>query len=217
MIKMNILQEICTLLQQGRAPKVKELVNTAIEEGIAPKDILEEGLLSGMNIIGEKFKNNEVFVPEVLIAARAMNAGVEILKPHLSSEDIGVSGTVVLGTVKGDLHDIGKNLVKIMLEGKGLNVIDLGVDVTPENFVEKAIENNADIIACSALLTTTMTEMKNVVDKVVEAGIRDKVKIMVGGAPITQNFCESIGADYYTSDAASASDVALMICKEKNN
>ena len=210
---MSILQELNTFLQQGRVPKVKELVNQAIEEGISPKEILEEGLLSGMGVIGEKFKNNEVFVPEVLIAARAMNAGVEILKPHLASSDIEAKGTAVIGTVKGDLHDIGKNLVKMMLEGKGLTVIDLGTDVAPETFVESAKEHNADIICCSALLTTTMFEMKNVVEKVKEAGIRDNVKIMIGGAPVTQDFCENIGADYYTSDAASASDVALKICQ----
>ena len=209
---MSVLQEISALLQQGRAPKVKELVNQAIEEGISPKQILDEGLLVGMNIVGEKFKNNEVFVPEVLIAARAMNAGVEILKPHLVSEGIESKGTVVLGTVKGDLHDIGKNLVKLMLEGKGLNVIDLGVDVAPETFVEKAKEVDAQIICCSALLTTTMGEMKNVVEKAKEEGIRDNVKIMVGGAPVTQQFCESIGADVYTLDAASAADAALEIC-----
>lgn len=212
---MSILQEISTLLQMGRAPKVKELVSQAIEDGVSPKQILEDGLLSGMSIIGEKFKNNEVFVPEVLIAARAMNAGVEILKPYLVSEGIETKGTVVLGTVKGDLHDIGKNLVKMMLEGKGLNVIDLGVDVAPETFVEKAKEVNAQIICCSALLTTTMGEMKNVVEKAKEAGIRDNIKIMVGGAPITQSFCESIGADVYTPDAASCSDVALNLCLNK--
>lgn len=210
---MSILEDMSTLLQQGRAPKVKELVAQAIEEGISPKDILEEGLLSGMSVIGEKFKNNEVFVPEVLIAARAMNAGVEILKPYLVSAGVETKGTAVIGTVKGDLHDIGKNLVKMMLEGKGLKVIDLGVDVSPETFVSQAKENNADIICCSALLTTTMTEMKNVVDKACEEGIRDKVKIMIGGAPVTQSFCDSIGADYYTPDAATASDVALKICE----
>jgi len=209
---MEILQEISTLLQQGRAPKVKELVAQALETGIEPKTILEEGLLSGMNVVGEKFKNNQVFIPEVLIAARAMNMGVEVLKPHLTSGEIEHKGTAVIGTVKGDLHDIGKNLVKLMLEGKGLTVIDLGVDVAPEAFVEKAIEHHADIICCSALLTTTMSEMKNVVEKATEAGIRDQVKIMIGGAPVTQSFCESIGADYYTSDAASCSDVALKIC-----
>ena len=212
---MSILAEINTLLQQGRAPKVKELVSKAVEEGISPKEILEDGLLSAMNVVGEKFKNNEVFVPEVLIAARAMNAGVEILRPHLISAGVEKKGKVVIGTVRGDLHDIGKNLVKMMLEGKGLEVFDLGVDVAPETFIEKAKEYDADIICCSALLTTTMGEMKNVVEKACEAGIRDNVKIMIGGAPVTQNFCDSISADYYTPDAASASDVALQICIDK--
>lgn len=165
-----------------------------------------------MSIVGEKFKNNEVFVPEVLVAARAMNAGIEILKPHLVSEGVESKGTAVIGTVKGDLHDIGKNLVKMMLEGKGLEVFDLGVDVDADTFVNAAKEHNAQIICCSALLTTTMGEMKNVVEKVAEAGMQDKVKIMIGGAPITQSYCDSIGADYYTSDAASAADVALEIC-----
>lgn len=212
---MGILEEMSTLMQQGRAPKVKEAVTQALEEGIGAKEILEKGLLSGMSIVGEKFKNNEIFVPEVLIAARAMNAGVEILKPHLASAGVETKGTAVIGTVKGDLHDIGKNLVRMMLEGKGLEVIDLGVDVAPETFVEKAKEHNADIICCSALLTTTMGEMKNVVEAATAAGIRDDVKIMIGGAPVTQDFCESIGADFYTPDAASASDVALGICENK--
>ena len=209
---MSILVEISEFLQKGRAAKIKELVPQALEQGIAPQVILEEALLSGMSIIGEKFKKNEVFVPEVLVAARAMNAGVEILRPHLISTGVTTKGTAVLGTVKGDLHDIGKNIVKMMLEGKGLEVIDLGVDVPANVFVEKAIEHNAKVICCSALLTTTMNEMKEVVNKAIEAGIRDKVKIMVGGAPLTQSFCDSIGADYYTADAASASDVALKIC-----
>lgn len=209
---MSVLKEISTLLQQGRAPKVKELVAQAITDGVAPKDILEQGLLAGMSVIGEKFKNNEVFVPEVLIAARAMNMGVEVLKPHLVSQGVESKGTVVIGTVRGDLHDIGKNLVKMMLEGKGLNVIDIGVDAAPEVFVEKAKEVNAQIICCSALLTTTMGEMKNVVDKATESGIRDQVKIMIGGAPVTQSFCDSIGADVYTSDAVSCSDAAAAIC-----
>jgi len=212
---MNILEEISTLLQQGRIPKVKELVNQALEDGIEPKKILDEGLLSGMNVVGEKFKNNQVFIPEVLIAARAMNAGVELLKPRLIAEGLESKGTVVIGTVKGDLHDIGKNIVKMMIESKGLDVVDLGTDVDAKIFVQEAINHNADIICCSALLTTTMTEMKNVVKDTVDAGIRDKVKIMVGGAPITQSFCDSIGADYYTPDAASASDIALKICQEK--
>ncbi len=209
---MSILNEISTTMQQGRAPKVKELVQQALDEGIAPGEILEGGLLSAMGIVGEKFKNNEVFVPEVLITARAMNAGMEILKPHLVSAGVEEKGTVVLGTVKGDLHDIGKNLVKMMMEGKGLKVVDLGVNVSPEQFVEGAEQNNANVIACSALLTTTMNEMKNVVELVKQKGLESKVKVMVGGAPITQLFCDSIGADCYTPDAATAAERALAFC-----
>lgn len=209
---MSILNEISTFLQQGRAAKVKELVPQALEAGLEPQVILEEGLLSGMSIVGEKFKKNEVFVPEVLVAARAMNAGVTLLRPYLISAGVSTKGVAVLGTVKGDLHDIGKNIVKMMLESKGLEVVDLGVDVPADTFIEKAIEHNANVICCSALLTTTMMEMKEVVEKAEKAGIRDKVKIMVGGAPITQEFCDSIGADYYTADATSAADVALKIC-----
>ena len=209
---MSIIEEISTFLQRGRAPKVKELVMQAIEEGVEAKTILEDGLLSAMSIVGDKFKRNEVFVPEVLVAARAMNAGVEVLRPYLVAAGVTTKGKAVIGTVKGDLHDIGKNLVKMMLEGKGLEVIDLGVDVSAETFVEKAIEYNVDVICCSALLTTTMDEMKNVVDLARVKGIRDKIKIMIGGAPVTQSFCDSIGADYYTIDAASAADVALKIC-----
>lgn len=209
---MAILEEMSEFLQKGRAKQVKELVSQAIEEGISAKDILEKGLLSGMNVIGEKFKNNEVFVPEVLIAARAMNAGVELLKPLLVSEGVESKGTVVLGTVKGDLHDIGKNLVRLMMEGKGLKVVDLGVDVPAEKFVAAAEENNADIIACSALLTTTMTEMQSVVEALNNTNMKGRVKVMVGGAPVTQAFCDSIGADCYTEDAASAADAALSLC-----
>ena len=210
---MAILEEISTFLQQGRAPKVKELVQQAIDEGIEPQKILEEGLLSGMNIVGEKFKNNEVFVPEVLVAARAMNMGVGVLKPYLVQAGVESKGTAVIGTVKGDLHDIGKNLVKMMLEGKGLTVVDLGVDVPAEKFVAAAVENNAQLICCSALLTTTMGEMKSVVEEADKQGIRDKVKILVGGAPVTQSFCDSIGADGYPADAASCADMALSFCQ----
>ena len=209
---MNIFDEISTLMMQGRAPKVKEAVEKALSKGENPGDILEKGLMSAMSVIGEKFKNNEIFVPEVLIAARAMNAGVEVLKPHLLVGGTKVKGKAVLGTVKGDLHDIGKNLVKIMLEGKGIEVIDLGVDVDANVFVEKAIEHNADVICCSALLTTTMGEMKSVVKAADDAKIRDSVKILVGGAPVTNDFCECIGADFYTPDAASASEVVLKVC-----
>ena len=192
---MAILDEISAYLQQGRMPKVKELVQQALDAGENPRDILEKGLLSGMNVVGEKFKKNEVFVPEVLVAARAMNGGLAVLKPHLMEGMSANRGVAVLGTVKGDLHDIGKNLVKIMLEGKGLTVIDLGVDVPAERFIQTAVEQNADLICCSALLTTTMNEMQNVVEAAAREGIRDKVRIMVGGAPVTQAFCESIGAD----------------------
>lgn len=209
---MSILNEISTSLQQGRAKVVKELVQKAVDEGMDAKLILEEGLLSGMDIIGEKFKNNEVYVPDVLIAARAMNAGTEILKPLLASGGVKAKGKVVIGTIKGDLHDIGKNLVRMMMEGKGLEVIDLGIDVSPEKFVQSAIDNQAQIIACSALLTTTMGEMKNVVEGAKIAGIRDNVTIMVGGAPVNDNFCKSIGADIYTADAASAANEAAKIC-----
>ena len=204
-----ILQEISEKLQQGKTKDIKVLVPQALEEGVPAKDILNEGLLAGMSVIGVKFKNNEVFVPEVLIAARAMKTGTEILKPYLVSADVQPAGKVVLGTVRGDFHDIGKNLVKMMKEGKGLEVIDLGVDVAPEAYVAAAKEHGAGVIACSALLTTTMGEMKNVVDLCVAEGIRDKVKIMIGGAPITDAYCKEIGADAYTSDAASAAEVAL--------
>lgn len=209
---MSILEEISSWLQQGRAPKVKASVQQALDEGIPAEQILNEGLLDGMNIIGQKFKNNEVFVPEVLIAARAMSKGTEVLRPYLVADGVEEKGTVVLGTVKGDLHDIGKNLVRMMMEGKGLKVIDLGVDVPVEKFLEAARENDAQIIACSALLTTTMGEMKNVVDAVQASELKDHVKIMIGGAPITQSFCDSICADRYTADAASAAEVALEIC-----
>ena len=211
---MSIVSEISSFLQQGRMAKVKELVQQALDEGVGAKAILEEGLLDGMGIVGEKFKNNEVFVPEVLIAARAMNAGVLLLKPYLVDAGVENKGKAVIGTVKGDLHDIGKNLVKLMLEGKGLEVVDLGVDVSAEKFVQAAVENQAQVICCSALLTTTMNEMKNVVETLKAQGLHGKIKIMVGGAPITQHYCDTIGADAYTADAASAADAALALCKE---
>ncbi|HAN20076.1 MAG: 5-methyltetrahydrofolate--homocysteine methyltransferase [Clostridiales bacterium GWF2_36_10] len=207
---MSILNEINQNMQRGKAPIVKELIANALEQGIPAKKILEEGLLTAMNVVGEKFKNNEVFVPEVLVAARAMNAGVEILKPYLIKAGVEDKGIVVIGTIKGDLHDIGKNLVKMMMEGKGLKVIDLGVSVTPEAFVAGAKEHNANVIACSALLTTTMGEMKNVVEKVKAENLNTKV--IIGGAPITQSFCDSIGADGYSPDAATAAELALSLC-----
>ncbi|MBE6904197.1 MAG: cobalamin-binding protein [Ruminococcaceae bacterium] len=206
---MSILKEISENLQKGKAKVVEELVNKAIEEGISAKQVLDEGLLDGMNIIGVKFKNNEVYVPEVLIAARAMNKGVAILKPLLVADGVESKGKVCIGTVKGDLHDIGKNLVKMMLEGQGLEVVDLGTDVAPEAFLAAVKEQGCKVVCCSALLTTTMGVMKDVVEIFKAEGIRDQVKIMVGGAPVTDSFCEQIGADAYTSDAASAAEKAV--------
>jgi len=206
------LHEISLQLQAGKAKIVKGLVQQAIDEGIPAQKILEEGLIDGMNVIGEKFKNNEVFVPEVLVAARAMNMGANLLKPLLAQEGVKATGKVCIGTVKGDLHDIGKNLVKMMMEGKGLEVVDLGTDVTPEAYVQAAIDNDCQVICCSALLTTTMSTMADVVKAAEAAGIRDKVKIMIGGAPVTDAYCQQIGADAYTSDAASAADKAVEFC-----
>ena len=199
---MCILVEIGEALEKGKRMRVVEYVQKALDEGIAPQTILTEGLLPGMDRVGVKFRDNEIFVPEVLVAARAMNAGSELLKPLLAEAGAVSLGTAVIGTVHGDLHDIGKNLVKMMIEGKGITVVDLGVDVTPEAFVTAAKENNAGIICCSALLTTTMPVMGEVVKAVKEAGL--SAKVMVGGAPITQEFADSIGADAYTADAASA-------------
>lgn len=206
---MEILNEISANLQKGKAKVVKELVQQAIDQGIPAQQILDEGLLSGMDVIGEKFKANEVFVPEVLIAARAMNIGAGLLKPLLAESGQKAAGKVCIGSIKGDLHDIGKNLVKMMMEGKGLEVVDLGVDVDPKQFIDAVKNEGCQIICCSALLTTTMSVMGDVVKAAEEAGVRDSVKIMVGGAPVTQAFCDQIGADIYTSDAASAADAAV--------
>lgn len=210
---MSIINEISEKLQAGKAKDIKALVPQALEEGYSAKEILEDGLLAGMDVIGGKFKNNEVYVPEVLVAARAMKAGVNILRPHLVSDNVQAAGKVVIGTVAGDMHDIGKNLVSMMIEGKGLEVIDLGVDVPVDDFIQTAIDENCKIICLSALLTTTMGVMKDVVEACEKAGIRDKVKIMIGGAPVTQAFCDEIGADCYTPDAATAAEAAYDFCR----
>lgn len=210
---MSIIAEISENLQRGKAKIVKALVQQAIDENIPAVQILNEGLLGGMNIIGEKFKNNEVYVPEVLVAARAMSMGMQVLKPLLVEDGVQATGRVCIGTVQGDLHDIGKNLVKMMMEGKGLEVIDLGTDVAPETFIKTAIEQDCKVICCSALLTTTMGCMADVVKLADSEGIHGKVKIMVGGAPVTEAFCKQIGADCYTSDAASAADAAVELCR----
>ena len=205
---MSRFEEVSTLLQRGKAKDIAALVEQLLKEDVSPKDILNEGLISGMDVIGRKFKNNEIFVPEVLIAARAMNAALAVLKPALAATGVEPIGKAVICTVKGDLHDIGKNLVRMMLEGAGIEVIDLGVDVSSEKVVDAVNEHNPDLVCLSALLTTTMMAQKDTITALVEAGIRDKVKIMVGGAPVTQAFADEIGADGYASDAASAAQVA---------
>lgn len=207
-----MLNEISIKLQAGRAKVVKELVQQAVDAGIPAQEILEKGLLAGMDVVGERFRKDEIFVPQVLVAARAMNFGMEVLKPLLVADGVENIGKVCIGTIQGDQHDIGKNLVKMMMEGKGFEVIDLGIDVEPEQFIKTAQEENCQIIAISALLTTTMNTMEKVVELAEEAGIRDKVKIMVGGAPLTDGFAKKIGADIYTNDAASAAEAAAEFC-----
>jgi len=209
---MAIFDDISLSLQKGQIKQVETLVQQALDEGLPANDILQKGLLAGMNIIGEKFKRMEIFIPQVLIAARAMNAGTTILKPALATSEVKASGRVCIGTVQGDMHDIGKNLVKMMMECKGLEVYDLGTDVAPAEFIRMAKEKDCQIIALSALLTTTMEVMGQVVKGCEEAGIRDKVKIMIGGAPVTADFCNSIGADAYTTDATLAAETAVRLC-----
>jgi 5-methyltetrahydrofolate--homocysteine methyltransferase len=196
-------------MKSGKVPEVKRLVDLLLTEGAPAKDILNLGLLDAMNEVGQRFKKNEVFVPEVLVAARAMKAGTELLKPHLIKAGVQAVATAIMGTVKGDLHDIGKNLVVMMLEGAGFHVVDAGVDVAPEKFVDLAKQHNAKIIGLSALLTTTMPSMKTAVDVIRAAGV--DAKIIIGGAPVTQAYCDSIGANGYSPDAASAADLAKQL------
>ena len=203
----NSFNEISELLQKGKAKDIVGAVERALSAGAVPVDILEKGLISGMNVIGGKFKRGEIFVPEVLIAARAMNHASVALKPALVESGVQPVGKAVICTVKGDLHDIGKNLVKMMIEGKGVEVIDLGVDCSSEKIVETVQSSDARVVCLSALLTTTMLSQKEVVDALKTAGLRDKVKVMVGGAPVTQSYADEIGADAYTPDAASAAEV----------
>jgi len=205
----NAFNEISELLQKGKAKEIVTAVEKALSEGAAPVDILEKGLISGMNIIGGKFKNGEVFVPEVLIAARAMNRASATLKPALTEAGVKPVGKAIICTVKGDLHDIGKNLVKMMIEGKGVEVEDLGVDCPNEKIVLAVQNSDAKVLCLSALLTTTMLMQKETIEALKTAGLRDKVKIMVGGAPITQSFADEIGADSYSPDAASAAEACV--------
>jgi len=203
----NTFNEISELLQKGKAKDIVGVVEKALNEGAAPADILEKGLISGMNIVGGKFKNGEIFVPEVLISARAMNKASEALKPALMQAGVQPVGKAIICTVKGDLHDIGKNLVRMMIEGKGVEVLDLGVDCPNEKIVEAVQGSDAKVLCLSALLTTTMQMQKEAIDALKAAGLRDKIKVMVGGAPVTENFANEIGADAYTPDAASAAEV----------
>ncbi len=208
---MELLKEIAEKVEAGRQNDVKSLVESCIEQGVAVSDILNDGLVAGMNSIGIKFRENEVFVPEVLVAARAMKAGLEIIKPILLREKVQSKGTIVMGTVLGDLHDIGKNIVCYMLQGAGYDVVDIGIDATGEKFIEAAKESGAQIIGLSSLLTTTMVYMKDVVEALRASGLGDSVKVMVGGAPVTQAFANEIGAHGYASDAASAVDVVKRL------
>lgn len=210
---MATYREIADGILAGRAKVVKQLVTDALNEGMDAEEILNQGLIVGMNEVGVLFKNNEIYVPEVLVAARAMYGALDILKPILAKKDVKSAGVVAVGTVQGDLHDIGKNLVAMMLEGNGFTVVDLGVDVSPEQYVDAVVNKGVQIVAMSALLTTTMPMMKETVDALVANGLRDKVKIMIGGAPVTQSFCDEIGADVYTEDAAAAARAAVSALK----
>ena len=205
------LTKISEKVISGDIASVGELVQAAIDAGEKPSTILNEGLIRGMDVVGEKMNRGDLFIPEVLRCSRAMNAGVTLLKPFLGEDALHTSGKVVIGTVKGDLHDIGKNLVTMMLESAGFNVVNLGVDVSPETFIQTALEESADIIAISALLTTTMPMIKETIDAFVEAGLRDKLKIVVGGAPLTPEFANQIGADGYAADAGSAAKLAKSL------
>jgi len=204
------LNTISEALQKGKADEVKTLVTQALEEKVDVKKVLEEGLIAAMDIIGGRFKRNEIYIPEVLIAARAMHAGMSILEPLLAEHGIKMIGRVAIGTVKGDLHDIGKNLVAMMYKGAGFDVQDLGVDVPAEKYVQAA-DDGADIVGFSALLTTTMVQMKNIVESLKEKG--SKAKILIGGAPVTQNYCDEIGADGYAADAATAVEIGKSLIK----
>lgn len=210
------LELLSKYLFQGNLSKVKEMTEEALNERIHPEDILKKGLIAGMNIVGTSFKKNEIFLPEVLLSSQAMNVGMEILQPYLSKTGMKSLGKVVIGTVKGDLHDIGKNLVVMMLKGGGFDVIDLGIDVSPEKFLSSVKDYQPDIIGMSAMLTTTMAKMKETITVLEEANLRNQLKIMIGGTSITQSFAEEIGADGYAPDAGSAVDVVRSLLIKKN-
>lgn len=205
---MSNIQDLTKAVIKGDEDKIKLLILELLHTGIPAKKIMNDGLIAGMNIVGNKMEAEEMFIPEVLMSAKAMSSGVEILKPQLTEEENVASGIMVLGTVQGDLHDIGKNLVKMLMEGAGFSVIDLGTDVAPATFVEAIKEHDADVVGMSALLTTTMPKMKETLEAIEKAGLRDQVKVLVGGAPVTENYAKEIGADGYGYDAGSAVRIA---------
>jgi len=201
---MDLLQDISIALQSGNCEKVEALVRQILGKKVLPKDVLDKGLIAGMNVIGEKYKNHEIFLPEVLLAAKAMYTGMDVLKPLFLKDEMPTLGRVVIGTVHGDIHDIGKNLVAIMLRGAGFDVIDLGKDVPAEKFVEVAVQKQARVIGMSALLTTTMPAMKSVVERLEKRGLNGKIKTIIGGAPVTADYARHIGADAYGYDSVNA-------------
>ena len=209
---MELLQKIAENIKSGDAESLKNNIKQALDKKIDAEKILKDGMMQGMNIVGEKFKREEIFVPEVLVSARAMNMGMEVLEPELADIEVEAEGKVILGTVKGDLHDIGKNLVAMMLAGGGFDVVDLGVDIKAEEFVSRVQKEEPDILGLSALLTTTMEEMKGIIDILKEEGLYEEVGVLVGGAPVTEEFAEEIGA-FYAADAGSAVETARKIVK----
>ncbi|NIM57508.1 MAG: cobalamin-binding protein [Candidatus Aminicenantes bacterium] len=211
---MNIFEQIADEVQQGNSDSVEVLTKKALAEEISAEDILNNGLVAGMNIVSEKFKNNEIFIPEVLISAKSMYSGLGIIKPLLAESNVKSKGKVVIGTVKGDLHDIGKNIVAMLLQGAGFDVIDLGADVPKEKFLEFVKKERADIVGMSALLTTTMIYMKETIDLLKNAGLRENVKVIIGGAPVTESYADQIDADGYAPDAASAVDLTKKLLGE---
>lgn len=208
---MAILEDLAAEVIKGEAGVVKNLTEEALSQNISAEEVLNSGLVAGMNVIGEQFKSNEIFIPEVLVAARAMKAGMQIIRPLLAEANVEPLGKIIIGTVGGDLHDIGKNIVAMLLEGAGFEVVDLGADVTKEKFLEFAEKENPDVLGMSALLTTTMVFMKDMVQSLEESGLKDKIKVIVGGAPITQSYADEIRADGYAPDAASAVDLVKSV------
>jgi len=212
---MSYLEELGNAVIKGNVAEVQDLTNRALDEDAEPMEIIKEGLIKGMNVVGQRFKKGDMFVPEVLMAAKAMKGGMNIVKPLVVEGDMPSAGKVMLGTVSGDLHDIGKNLVGMLMESGGLELVNLGVDITAEEFATEVREHKPDVLGMSALLTTTMLEMKNTIEVLEEEGLRDDLKIIIGGAPVTQDFADEIGADGWAPDAASAKDLAVELMEEK--